>query len=93
MGPYDKGLPSPQSSITWFYVDHPPGKLPSKGQRADDAGCVAKALQTLQLAAGSSNCQAEIAIMPVHLQQLIQRYANKQDAGMSMHQSSRMIAS
>lgn len=83
VGPYDKRLNSPCSSITWFYVDHQPGTLPSAGQRPEDVGCVAKALQTVQLPDnGSCNVQAEIMAMPAgRMLELTQRYATKRDAG------------
>lgn len=81
MGPYDRRLGSPQSSITWFYVDHAPGRLPAEGQRPDDVGCVAKALQTLQLVQDGGRAVAEIAAMPTcGLLQLARRYAGKRDA-------------
>ncbi|EFN51862.1 hypothetical protein CHLNCDRAFT_139765 [Chlorella variabilis] len=82
VGPYDKRLNSPCSSITWFYVDHQPGTLPSAGQRPEDVGCVAKALQTVQLPDnGSCNVQAEIMAMPAgRMLELTQRYATKRDA-------------
>lgn len=83
MGPYDKRQASVASSITWFHVDHPPGALPGEGQRPEAVGCVAKALQMLQLSdGGGAGTQAEIATMPSSvLQQLAQRYASKPNAG------------
>lgn len=81
VGPYDKRLGSAQSSISWFYVQHAPGRLPAEGQRPNDVGCVAKALQTLQLVDDGGRAVAEIAAWPVcGLQQLAARYAQKTDA-------------
>ena len=84
MGPYDRRLPTPRSSLTWFYVDHPAGRLPEEGQRPEDVGCVGKSLQTLQLAEdGAGSAQAAIAAMPAAagvMQQLVQQYAGKPDA-------------
>lgn len=84
MGPYDKRVPTPRSSLTWFYVDHPAGRLPEEGQRPEDVGCVGKSLQTLQLADdGAGSAQAAIAGMPAAggvMQQLAQQYVGKPDA-------------
>lgn len=49
VGPYDRHLPSHQSSLTWFYVEHKAGVLPDEGQPPAEVGCVAKALQVEQL--------------------------------------------
>lgn len=83
VGPYGKHMDSPASSITWFYVDHPQGVLPAEGQRPESVGCVAKAMQTLQLLdGGGGGVQAEISALPGSiLQQLAQRYVGKPDAG------------
>jgi hypothetical protein len=84
VGPYDKRVPTPRSSLTWFYVDHPAGRLPQEGQRPEDVGCVGKSLQTLQLADdGAGSAQAAIAGMPAAggvMQQLAQQYVGKPDA-------------
>lgn len=82
VGPYDKRLGGAQSSVTWFYVEHPPGRLPAEGQPPEAVGCVGKALQTLQLVDDGGRAVAEIAAWPVcGLQQLVLRYAQKHDAG------------
>lgn len=83
VGPYDERQAGSASSITWFYVDHPPGVLPAEGQRPESVGCVAKAMQTLQLLdGGGGGVQAEILALPgTMLQQLAQRYVGKPDAG------------
>ncbi|KAL4433628.1 hypothetical protein ABPG75_000069 [Micractinium tetrahymenae] len=82
VGPYDKRQAGPASSITWFYVDHPPGVLPAEGQRPESVGCVAKAMQTLQLLdGGGGGVPAEVSALPSSvLQQLAQRYVGKPDA-------------
>jgi len=83
VGPYDKRQVAAASSIQFFYVEHPPGVLPAEGQRPEDVGCVAKALQTLPLADGGGRAtMAEIAAGPqTMLLQLCQRYSTKPDAG------------
>lgn len=81
MGPYDRRLASATSSMTWFYVDHPSGRIPAEGQRPEAAGCVAKALQTQQLVDDGGRAVAEIAAWPVlGLQQLVQRYTGRREA-------------
>lgn len=45
MSPYDHRVGGSMSSISWFYVDHVVGKVPTEGQRPDEVGCVAKELE------------------------------------------------
>ena len=46
VSPYDRSVPSPMSTINWFYVSHAPGAVPAEGQRPNEVGCIAKALAT-----------------------------------------------
>ena len=44
VGPYDRRLPTPSSSLTWFYVEHPAGRVPEAGQNPAELGCLPKQL-------------------------------------------------
>jgi hypothetical protein len=44
VGPYDRRTAGAKASLTWFYVEHAPGKLPADGQPPAEVGCVAKNL-------------------------------------------------
>lgn len=45
VGPYNKKLPTCQSSMTWFYVNHEPGRIPSEDENPLQAGCTPMQLQ------------------------------------------------
>lgn len=45
VGPYNKKLPTCQSSMTWFYVSHQPGRIPSEDENPLQAGCTPMQLQ------------------------------------------------
>lgn len=45
VGPYNKKLPTCQSSMTWFYVAHEPGRIPSEDENPLQAGCTPMQLQ------------------------------------------------
>lgn len=86
VGPYDKRVAGQRSSLSWFFVDHPPGTIPDAGQRPEAAGCSAKALQTVQLVDGGGDMQAgDVAALlggPLHsIEGLAQRYVAKRDGG------------
>jgi hypothetical protein len=85
VGPYDKRLPGPRSSLTWFHVEHPLGALPTADQAPEQVGCVAKALVAAPLAAaepGWDAAAAELATLPeAALLGLAQRYVGSTAAG------------
>lgn len=45
VGPYSKKLPTCQSSMTWFYVNHPLGRIPAEDENPLQAGCTPMQLQ------------------------------------------------
>ena len=45
VGPYDGALPGNASHLTWFRVQHEPGRLPAPDQDPLEAGCRPMALQ------------------------------------------------
>ena len=45
VGPYSKKLPTCQSSMTWFYVNHESGRIPSEDENPLQAGCTPMQLQ------------------------------------------------
>jgi len=49
VGPYSKKLPTCQSSMTWFYVNHPSGRIPAEDENPLQAGCTPMQLQVTAL--------------------------------------------
>ena len=45
VGPYNKKLPTCQSSMTWFYVNHEAGRIPAEDENPLQAGCTPMQLQ------------------------------------------------
>ena len=45
VGPYHKKLPTCQSSISWFYVNHEAGKIPAEDENPLQFGCTPMQLQ------------------------------------------------
>lgn len=45
VGPYNKKLPTCQSSMTWFYVNHESGRIPAEDENPLQAGCTPMQLQ------------------------------------------------
>ena len=59
VGPYNKKLPTCQSSITWFYVNHEPGRIPAEDENPLQAGCTPMQLQVCLHAFASSYTEAQ----------------------------------
>lgn len=74
VGPFGQHLQTALSSISWFFVDHPPGQVPSEGQSPEEAGCVAKALSLTTLYDDSKQ-ELVLAAPKKELQQLAKKYA------------------
>ncbi|DBA71008.1 hypothetical protein WJX79_008093 [Trebouxia sp. C0005] len=49
VGPYSKKLPTCQSSMTWFYVNHQSGRIPAEDENPLQAGCTPMQLQVVTL--------------------------------------------
>ena len=78
VGPYDPSLTSSNASITWFYVDHRPGVVPTEGQRPDDVGCVAKELMVQDLLEPLGQLE-NLSNFKNDMEQLAKRYAELPD--------------
>ncbi|KAL3138447.1 hypothetical protein ABBQ32_006237 [Trebouxia sp. C0010 RCD-2024] len=80
VGPYNKKLPTCQSSMTWFYVAHEPGRIPSEDENPLQAGCTPMQLQVVTLqnpALDAPLLGSGEPPMLTELQALAQRYANQ----------------
>lgn len=58
VGPYNKKLTTCQSSMTWFYVQHEAGRIPSEDENPLQAGCTPMELQVMLLQTISAQCSA-----------------------------------
>ncbi|KAK9809210.1 hypothetical protein WJX72_011487 [[Myrmecia] bisecta] len=76
VGPYDKRLADAQSSLAWFYVEHPRGKLPTPEQDPMQAGCTAMALEVTTVEDQARD--AGLLNLPQgEMHQLAKRYADQ----------------
>lgn len=64
VGPYSKKLPTCQSSMTWFYVNHPLGRIPAEDENPLQAGCTP---MQLQVTTPSMKLEENTATLGAHL--------------------------